>query len=100
MEARKYSCNQCLELFDLIDSHVADKVRCPWCSSENVEELIACSLETGPPPWEYVCQHCNSRFRVAAPHGPSDEKKIRCPICKSSNIEWLAVVSEVCPPGG
>jgi len=100
MEAKKYLCRQCQELFDLLEPYHADEIRCPRCSSEEVQELIACSSENGPPPWEYECHQCSSRFRVAAPRGPSEEKELRCPRCGSRNIEWLATVVEACPPGG
>ena len=100
MQAKKYLCNQCEELFELLEPHHADEARCPRCSSKDVEELIACSRETGPPPWEYECRQCGGKFRVAAPRGPSEEKKIRCPRCGSRNIEWSVTASESCPPGG
>jgi DNA-directed RNA polymerase subunit RPC12/RpoP len=100
MEAKKYLCNHCQELFDLLEPHNYHEARCPRCSSKDVEELTACSLESGPPPWEYVCQQCGGRFRVKAPRGPSEEKGIRCPRCESRNVRWSATVSEACPPGG
>ena len=100
MTAKKYLCNWCQETFDLLETHQAAEIRCPRCSSEDVQELIACRLGVSPPPWEYVCHQCGVRFRVAAPSGPSEEKVIRCPVCTSSNIEWLAAVGEACPPGG
>jgi DNA-directed RNA polymerase subunit RPC12/RpoP len=100
MEVKKYLCNRCQEWFELLGPHHAEEARCPRCSSEDVREVNACGVETGPPPWEYVCHQCGGRFRVAAPRGPSEEKEIRCPGCESRNIEWLATVSEACPPGG
>ena len=100
MPIARYLCNHCQETFDLLEPHPAEELRCPRCSGEDVQELKACSLEAGPPPWEYVCRQCGGRFRVAAPRGPSEEKGLRCPICESGNIEWLATVSEICPPGG
>ena len=54
MEAKKYLCNHCSELFDLLESPGVYETRCPKCSSEDFQELIVCSLEFGPPPWEYV----------------------------------------------
>jgi DNA-directed RNA polymerase subunit RPC12/RpoP len=100
MEAKKYLCNQCQELFDLLESTSSDKVKCPRCYSEDVSELIACGLGNGPPFWEYNCQKCGGIFRIKAPRGPAEEKKIRCPKCESRNINWLATASEACPPGG
>ena len=100
MPAIKYLCNQCQELFDLLGAHNSDKARCPRCSSNDVQELIACSLETGPPPWEYLCHQCGGGFLIAAPRGPSEEKKIRCPRCGSGKLEWLVTAIEICPPGG
>jgi DNA-directed RNA polymerase subunit RPC12/RpoP len=100
MEAKKYLCNQCQELFDLIEPGNSVATRCPRCSSGDIQELIACNLENGPPPWEYVCQQCGGRFLIKAPRGPSEEKEIRCPRCESRNVKWLATASQVCPPGG
>ena len=100
MQAAKYLCNRCQELFELLEPHHTEEIKCPRCSSEDVRELIDCNLGTGPPPWEYVCHQCGGKFRVAAPRGPTEAKKIRCPTCESRNIEWLSTVSEVCPPGG
>jgi DNA-directed RNA polymerase subunit RPC12/RpoP len=100
MEAKKYICNRCQEQFDLLESNNSDKTKCPRCYSEDVQEFIACSLEAGPPFWEYACQQCGGRFRVKAPRGPAEEKKIRCPECESRDIKWLTTASEACPPGG
>ena len=100
MEAIKYLCNQCRELFDILEPHGCDAVKCPRCSSEDIQELIACGLNNGPPSWEYVCQHCNGKFQVKAPRGPSEEKELRCPRCESRDIKWLSVAGEACPPGG
>jgi len=89
MPSIKYLCNQCQELFELLDSHRAEEIKCPRCASRDIKGLTADSPETGPPLWEYVCQQCGGRFRVKAPGGPSEEKEIRCPGCESRNVNWL-----------
>lgn len=100
MQITKYLCDHCKEQFELLASHYTEEVKCPRCSSRDIAETIACSLEKAPSPWEYVCQQCGKRFRVKAPRGPTEEKEFRCPICESKNIKWLSSVSEACPPGG
>ena len=100
MPSIKYLCNHCQELFEFLDSHRGEDIKCPRCASKDIKGLTACSLETGPPPWEYLCQQCSGRFRVKVPGGPSEEKEIRCPRCESRNVKWLTIVSEACPPGG
>lgn len=100
MPSMKYLCNQCQELFEFLDSHSAEDMKCPRCTSRDIKGLTTSSIETGPPPWQYVCQQCGGRFQVKAPRGPSEEKKIRCPSCESRNVKWLTTGSEPCPPGG
>jgi len=65
----------------------------------NTDKFAACPL--GPPAWRYECRECGHKFNMAAPKGPSEEKKRACPKCQSKDIKRLNTVkSEACPPGG
>jgi DNA-directed RNA polymerase subunit RPC12/RpoP len=100
MEAQKYHCNHCGELFEIVELSYPQELACPRCSSEDFEEYNACNLEISPPPWEYLCQQCHVRFRVTAPRGPDEARAIRCPACRSNNLKWLALDSAACATGG
>jgi DNA-directed RNA polymerase subunit RPC12/RpoP len=100
METQKYRCNHCAEILELISPTPSQELTCPRCSSRDIEEYNACSLEINSPPWEYQCQGCQARFRVTAPRGPDEAKAIKCPVCRSKNVKWLALASFACATGG
>ena len=99
MEEYVYLCQQCKNLFDLSvlpGPEEEKEVKCTECRSMNVERLNVwipnvCSLEEGPPPWEYVCNQCKSLFEIPVPHGPAEEKGTKCPNCGSNDLERVNV---------
>jgi len=100
MEAPKYRCNHCGETFEIDKLSQTSELACPRCYSQDLSEYYACSLEIGPPPWEYWCQRCRVRFRITAPRGPDEAKAIKCPCCGNGNIKWHFTVYECVPSGG
>jgi DNA-directed RNA polymerase subunit RPC12/RpoP len=100
MEVKKYQCRQCAEQFNLSEKCRNKPHICPRCSSKDIADLIACKIEIGSPPWEYLCQKCGCKFSVQSPSGPDEAKQIKCPVCASPEVKWLALASETCPPGG
>jgi putative FmdB family regulatory protein len=71
-----------------------------YMAKVSTDKPIACAY--GPPAWRYRCQKCGHKFEMAAPKGPSEERKRACPKCQSKDIKRLDTVikSEACPPGG
>ena len=90
MKTQKYRCRKCGEIFIIAEVPQNPQLTCPRCQSTDWEEHNSCSLEIGPPPWDYLCQQCGIRFQVTAPRGPDEANSIRCPVCQSQNIKWLA----------
>lgn len=109
MEEYVYLCQQCNNLFDLSvlpGPEEEKEVKCTECQSMNVERLNVwisnvCSLEEGPPAWEYTCHQCKTFFRLLVPHGPKEEEEAECPQCKSRDIERVNVYTPTySTPGG
>ena len=46
--------------------------------------------------WEYVCNQCQARFKLPAPHGPAEEDEVKCPQCGSIDVEALLTWEYVC----
>ena len=99
-QTKKYLCSRCNEQYDIKAGCSPEKPVCPRCGSQDVDEFIACKIDIGPPPWEYVCNQCHCRFSVQSPSGPDEARSIKCPACASGDVKWLALTSEACPPGG
>jgi len=100
MKAQKYCCNHCGEIFGIEKASPTLKLTCPRCYSEDLLEYNACSLEIGPPPWEYQCLKCRVRFMVASPRGPDEAEAIICPACLSKDVKWLSLATSDCASGG
>lgn len=100
MNFQKYHCLQCGEIFEVTPRAGNKKLICPKCRNSGLEEYNACNIEIGPPPWEFQCQKCATRFRVTAPRGPDDVKAIRCPVCHAQEVKWLALAAAACATGG
>jgi len=99
-KVRKYLCRSCGEEFDIKPSGLNIDPLCPRCSGRDIEDLVACKIGVGPPPWDFACQGCGCRFSVQSPSGPDEVRLIGCPACGSKGVKWLALGSEACPSGG
>jgi DNA-directed RNA polymerase subunit RPC12/RpoP len=100
MEKAKQFCRRCGEIFEILKAPGTRGLTCPRCYGGDLEDYAACSLEAGPPPWEFECQKCLTRFSVTAPRGPDEAKAIRCPVCGTANARWLALAVTACASGG
>jgi DNA-directed RNA polymerase subunit RPC12/RpoP len=96
----KYVCPQCFEDFSLLETKQSGPASCPRCGLKNVNENDSCSLEAGPPAWEFRCQDCESRFAVQSPRGPEEVAAMLCPVCRSKKIKWLVLSTAACATGG
>jgi predicted Zn finger-like uncharacterized protein len=96
----KYICRHCQETFEILVPPPEKAKKCPRCASRDVAESMGCSLEIGPPPWEYACPQCQGRFRIKSPSGPDEAKLVRCPRCESHNVKWLVSATQTCATGG
>ncbi len=90
----KLLCQQCHALVEL-ELPPADGVKCT-CGNNNLVRLNLSPKNgdidrTGPPPWEYVCQKCNTYFCVPVPRGPDEAQRITCPDCGGKDIERFHV---------
>jgi DNA-directed RNA polymerase subunit RPC12/RpoP len=100
MDAQKYRCHRCGEVFEIEGLSQALELACPRCYREDLSEHNIYRLEIGSPPWEYQCQQCCVRFQVTAPRGPDKAKAIRCPACRSKDVKWPIFSSAACATGG
>jgi DNA-directed RNA polymerase subunit RPC12/RpoP len=96
----KYLCNRCLETFEVLSSHHLEDILCPYCAGRELSKVEACSLEIGPPQWEYTCRRCGIRFRIKSPKGPDEAKAVRCLQCGSAEVKWMVGATWGCPSGG
>lgn len=99
-DIQKYKCSDCGEIFEIGEPSGVRVSACPRCLSPNIEEYNTCNLEVMPPPWEYRCNSCRTKFQVESPKGPDEAKGIRCPVCRSKDVQWLALASFTCATGG
>jgi DNA-directed RNA polymerase subunit RPC12/RpoP len=100
MQAAKYLCRQCAEQFDLLGDCRIKKLKCPRCSSLEIDDFIACKIVIGAPPWKFECHTCGCQFSIQSPSGPDEAKSIRCPVCAGKEVKWLALATQTCPSGG
>jgi predicted nucleic acid-binding Zn ribbon protein len=96
----KYRCEQCAEKFEIAAKPLKGEIHCPRCTSGDIKEFKEEKTEIGPPPWEFRCKQCRSRFRVQSPQGPDEVASLRCPECQSQSLQWLASECAACTTGG
>jgi DNA-directed RNA polymerase subunit RPC12/RpoP len=41
--------------------------------------------------WEFECNSCQRKFKVAVPRGPEEERHIKCPKCAGKDIKNLSL---------
>jgi len=99
-DIQKYRCSNCGEIFAITEPPFAQVSACPRCLSSDFSKYNACNLEVMPPPWEYRCNKCGTKFQVESPRGPDEAKAFRCPVCRSREVRWLALASFTCATGG
>jgi DNA-directed RNA polymerase subunit RPC12/RpoP len=98
----KYACRQCQAIFELPspgDSEVGSEAKCPKCGSATVESVpvwipngFDLNLYYNPSTWQYSCHHCQAKFEMPVPSGPTEEQQRKCPLCGSNDIERLTTL--------